>query len=876
MLLVHVAGTADLGIPLAIDGRSRPRQETAELTESRLGELDACRTGEEAADLLLDLRFRSADHRADGAEPGTSPGSALRKELRAVARLAGERGASPASGGLSESSGSSEPAEPPGSAESAESIEVLVVGVEGGSTPTDSIARALVRALGRASAEASRLLDGRELRVLDACILPGLAVGRDSIETLESAIGGHDGHVVLALAGGANAVLAETAGVAAATHGDEWSLLLIDRAGRALPDAEAPVVDMSVGEDPLRGWLMGLGLPTVLAEERERDESGVPEEVRLAAAAIHRAMGETSPEAGAGPQDEAEGGAPAGPRTEAGAESQGGGGAPAGSRTEGGASADTRAAAARVKDLALLLHSDAARGDLAAGMALRAWITAEYRRRRLEYLDETGLPARDYRDATRKSSVLGMVIEKLKERAQTEPLAAPDAWLAAQRDLVDLGIEATHRLAAPGEDLHEQVNAALGAPPAWLSWPSGCVCLLTAQGVSHRAARRDPIAVTLLSAEPGEALRRACSVPGPLTLETLIACSEASVGEGRAVVEALRDDRFERNSGWNPVGDDGAVVYSYESSTTQGGALSDQVAGTMRETGCCADEWLEGRPTRPRAIIVTVVGEKPIVIALLHAAQVFGARHGIPVFLMSSVAQGAGERLQLHQFGLDRDVRLALLRATRYCLDRLDLLTAARLLTLGDPAMEELADGAQRLADELAHAARTDDLDGCAGTVLAVMAAVAERIDGLPPDARVRLATIIGELINPTPKKQRSEAFRDPVVLALIDYDFDQGYEPGSVDLDGEPAPVLLRLLVRVRNKVPINHGSKGLREAVRDVLKSYRQASRCTYPQLLGRAVAAVVENHPGAGPGDWGSRLGELRRRVGALETGSYGEEK
>ena len=36
---------------------------------------------------------------------------------------------------------------------------------------------------------------------------------------------------------------------------------------------------------------------------------------------------------------------------------------------------------------------------------------------------------------------------------------------------------------------------------------------------------------------------------------------------------------------------------------------------------------------------------------------------------------------------------------------RLDLLTAARLLTLGDPAMEELADRAQRLADELAHAA---------------------------------------------------------------------------------------------------------------------------------------------------------------------------
>ena len=45
MLLVHVAGTADLGIPLIVGGRSRPRQETAELTARRAAELDAARTG---------------------------------------------------------------------------------------------------------------------------------------------------------------------------------------------------------------------------------------------------------------------------------------------------------------------------------------------------------------------------------------------------------------------------------------------------------------------------------------------------------------------------------------------------------------------------------------------------------------------------------------------------------------------------------------------------------------------------------------------------------------------------------------------------------------------------------------------------------------
>ena len=69
---------------------------------------------------------------------------------------------------------------------------------------------------------------------------------------------------------------------------------------------------------------------------------------------------------------------------------------------------------------------------------------------------------------------------------------------------------------------------------------------------------------------------------------------------------------------------------------------------------------------------------------------------------------GGENVLQFHQFGLDRDVRRALLRATGYCLDRLDLLTAARLLALGDPAMEESAGEARALADELVRAVQTE------------------------------------------------------------------------------------------------------------------------------------------------------------------------
>ena len=74
VLLVHVAGTADLGIPLIVGGRSRPRQETAELTARRAAELDAARTGGRAADLLFGLRFTQKDPRDFQFDCVLSPG----------------------------------------------------------------------------------------------------------------------------------------------------------------------------------------------------------------------------------------------------------------------------------------------------------------------------------------------------------------------------------------------------------------------------------------------------------------------------------------------------------------------------------------------------------------------------------------------------------------------------------------------------------------------------------------------------------------------------------------------------------------------------------------------------------------------------------
>lgn len=515
-------------------------------------------------------------------------------------------------------------------------------------------------------------------------------------------------------------------------------------------------------------------------------------------------------------------------------------------------------------------------------MALRAWVAAEYRRRRRQYLDQTGLDEAEHPDAL--GGELGRAIRRLEKEASTRPLAVPEAWLVAQRDFIDLGIGATHRFDEAGDDLRERVRAALGGqPPDWLSWPSGTVCLLTAQGQPRgrgRGPERDPIAVALLRAQPDPALRRACSVPGPLTLRTFIACSDDSLGEGRGVVDRLAAGDVDHHPDWEPPGADGATARSYGRAATSDGVTASGAEESMSRAGRLAAQWLEDqleeRWSRPRAIVVTVVGEKPVVIALLRAAQVFGARHGIAVLLASTVRSADGQNvLQFHQFGLDRDVRRALLRATGYCLDRLDLLTAARLLALGDPAMEESAGEARALADELVQAVQTEDIDGRAGVILGVMGAVGRMIDHVPPDAQARLATIIGELLNPAPESKRTGAFREPRVLALAGGRFDQQnsvYTSDDADLADEGVGALLRLLVRVRNKVTINHGSKGLSEATEQVLSHYRRESRCTYARLVERAVTAV-ESDSGAVAGDWGSRLGSLRKRVGALEDVSYG---
>ena len=811
MLLVHIAGHADLGAP-------SPRNDPDNIGQLRAEELKKCTTPPEATRRLFDVDFDQVSHRDDtNSRAPLHSGSTLQKELKALSRHA--------------SSKSGE-----------ESTEVLIIGVEDRDTPTDGLARTLVHALRIASSEAADLAGTSEIIIYDACILPSLAVSRESIELLERRIGAHDGHVLLAMAGGAAAVLAEAAGVAAATHQDEWSFMLVDRVEEGSGGQDLPLIPMSVDADPLRGWLMGLGLPTVLDDIYE--QSGhIDAEVKKAADAVRRVMGELDAE----------------PSSE---------------------------------DFAQVLQADVARGDLAAGMTLRAWILAQYK-----YLRDT----HNYTNNSCKQSdkqlkqELGRVIGRLKGSAKVHPLEEPESWLEAQGDLNDLGKYATHNLESPlknltSNNLQERIEQAVGKPPDWLSVPSGDVCLLTAQGkLSHNhplpsgtdeptGRERKPIITSLLTSEPSDSVRQACAVHGPLTLSPFIACSSSSISEGRRVVEEVKRGGLPASySPWT-LDETSIKVHNYGESVTQPGVSSGTISSTMEELSRAAEHWLEERTARPRAIVVTVLGEKAAAISLLHAAQTFGAKRGVPVFLLSTVNSKdtetgeSKESVQFHQLGLDRDVRQALLKATTYCLDRFDLLTASRLLTLGDPAMEALSHEAIDLARQLSEAVRAQALDDFTRVILGTMSAAASLMDKIPHDAQVRLAAIVAELIRPPSGRFKGPDFKEPVILSRSGSG-DTGRTSHTDDLDRENTSILLGLLNSTRNKLPVAHGRKALTEAVRGTISGYKQRDSYTYADLLRCTISAVEREH-GVHPSDWGTRLQSLRDQVEALEKTGYGE--
>ena len=782
MLLVHIAGAADLGVPLKNGSNNRPSEDVEHDMTSRLTELDSCSNPADIASRLLELNFNhQTDVNTDEERISTHPGSALKKEIQALSRL---------------------------STKDVNHAEILIIGAEGKHTPTDQLARSLAHQLRKISADISNLVGLDDIHI-EPCILRDLTVNQTNNEILEQAIGLHNGHILLPAGGGASKIFSEAAGVTAATHPDEWSLVLIDRtAGAPCTQDAPPLIDMSVSADPAKGWLMGLGLPTIL----KGLSPDLDEEVNQAAEAVERVMGESN-------------------------------------------------TCPTPNDFAQIVLADVSRGDLAAGMAIRSWIIAEYRRRLREYNDSNSL---NISDASLNSKGKPVTVGEAMRKAGENP-CPPNDWLAAQSDLNDLGIDATHHFGTPSSaadssHLLSIVRHTVGEPPSWLSWPSEQVCFLTTKGLG----KRPPLVDSLLLQAPAEIISRSCSVPTPLQINTFIACSENSWAAGHDVAEDIRNNRMDRHPSWGLTGNGVTTVVNYGPSTTDDGARSHEIEATMRDLKAEAISWLARLPKAPRAIIVTNLGEKPIFIALLQAAQEFGSAHGIPVFLTSKEENSTS--LQFHQLGLDKDTRQALLDAAKYCLNRFDLLSASRLLALGDPEMNKLSDSATELANQLVEAVNTTDLDSLAGTVLGAMEAASGLIESLPSDAQARIITIIAELVN-IPTKNLPKGFITPRVMTSNTND------SGKKDLKAESASHLLGLLIRARNRLPITHGSQSLKEIMPTVLKNYQQRDTCTYPALLRQTINTVEAEHDVSAE-DWDRRFHSLRDQVEALGKSDYGE--
>ncbi len=802
-------------------------------------------------------------------------------------------------------------------------IDLLLVATRKGRGATEPYLRAVHECLSEPGVRAGlRDRTGATLRLQEPVLVAGLGELEDLMSQVDHHLTAHHGHVALAFGSGATAFSLSLAGTVAAAQADEWSLILAGESG------PARIEDMSVtgvtAHHPERGWFLGLGLPTCL-EGRVNDDV-----VKAAVQVAHRAAGD--------------------------------GGRPTS------------------QDLGELLLCDLARGDQAAGMAARAWLVAEYRSRREQYMRDSGEAPEQVTDQVRQGNrdrPLGRVLGNLeKERSRGRVLLPHDEWLRTKGWLNDIGKRATHELGvigvgtgsrtSPGteggqEDLKDQAETGadagtspdyetdpdngtgpdngtdLGAGPQsggypgvvvspvdrvadllsscgierpdWLSWPGGDIAMVCAQSrpqSDHGTGRTRPspaeqILHGLPHSEDLAQVRQATGSDGPFTLHLMLLASQDM--EDYAQKERQKIRRLTARPEDHPAGEGaglgglaGRGPGRWPSSQDQGLAARWEPAdvrvipyGTAfsrYEDASCqmtafknlrkgVKDWLGSLDPRPRAVVVYAVGEKQALLAALRVAQGYGAEHGVPVFLVSGTTRPPAssqslqrrEHLTTHQFGLDKDARQVLVEAAHFCLRRLDLLTAARLLRLGSPEAASLADQAQDLARGLAEPAGADDIDVYAPRLLSVMCGVARMWPAAKPDARARLMTIVGELIADPPRRHAR-------VLRKSDVSKLESWESAK-------AADLLRVVVRVRDNTTVTHGS-GDKDPFavacaitfagwgRENVPPGNTFEGVDYPRLLKCAVAAVRREH-GVEPDDWAQRLADLDKKMGQLVSAS-----
>lgn len=734
-LLIHIAGDSDLGIAVGgFDSRERSR-----IQKGRLNELEGVSEPEQIVQRLLEMNYDIAveeEHRDIYVNPKQHRSTPLKNTLQGLAEL-----------------------------EETGPLQVLIIGTAAGEGGTERIARVLARQL----KELRSLVRERysiQLGEVTPLVLPSLAE-KDWLVMMEEAMqdSAVEGEVILPIAGGSTAIVLGVAGAAIAS-GRDLSMLLTKR-------QPAQLYPLKISTDPIRGWLLGLGLPTLLAQKCQDDG-----QVGQAAASVERAFAEK-------------------------------------------ATVDQRADA-----LGQLLLMDVARGDLAAGMSIRAWHDAEMKRPN----DQGG-----------SKCLMSAALEEAGKSATHDFAALMDGEAAEKTRLRVLAAVGVH------------------AVPDFLSWPNEHVCLICSVGTNRQQDDRGDFASNLMKTVPSEQIRLACSVAGEFRLHTVLLASQDSADHAHNLKEELEtlSASNSRESSWAQPS---AEVISYGTS-----ARDRKTAEELTTLIDCVSEKvrksLDDRNPRPRAILVATLGEKETILPALSAAQNYGAQWGIPVFLASTVTRNEKgrkiEHFQFHQFGLHQDAREALLEAARYCMERLDLLSTYRLLTLGDRKMREHAEAAKSLAKALEEAVNARQIDGYAARIADAYRVIAGLCKSSSDELlRARLATIAGELIF----KGRGQD--EPEVLS-------RGGKGDFIveNLQKATREQLLTMIFQVRNKIPLNHGEFTGDQALEDVLRkrisSTSLPTTTTYSDLLEEAVDKIqeaIQGKPESASSNWKQRFDEL----------------
>ena len=227
-------------------------------------------------------------------------------------------------------------------------IRVVLVGVgnDKGTRDTGPLARLLQEKLKAIKEQTGSPFALQFDLYSEAIVLPGLTQEQcpkklDELLNKEDFV---DEDVVLPIAGGPNQVVAQVAGLLNARRPGKWKMLLAktqtDEQSDSMPDGDGsqqasktPFYQVSGPKNPSRGWLLGLGLPTVYGRvEGDSLDDDIKKVIELLDKAYDH-EGAHKPDA-----DE------------------------------------------RLNALRLMLLLDIARGDLASALTLRAWICADKNR----------------------------------------------------------------------------------------------------------------------------------------------------------------------------------------------------------------------------------------------------------------------------------------------------------------------------------------------------------------------------------------------------------------------------------------------------------------------------------------------------------------